>query len=461
MKNKFLSLMGTNVFMAIVAFSACAQDSPKPYSAPEFATSGNEEFDTWRKDFVTRAVNEKQKDAAIMEGILTGITHSNDVIRLNESQPEVTRPIWKYIESAVNKIRTDQGQTKFQTLSPKLEELSLRLGVPTKVAIAIWGMETSYGSNKGNVDVVRALSTLAYKGRRTQLGENELLAIHDILKNNYATREKLIGSWAGAMGHTQFMPSSYLAYAFDGDNDGIRDIWNNEIDALASTMNYLKSVGWKADEPWGKQVQISDNFDYSLADGQMRPLSFWRQNGVLSPFADVSNEWQARLLVPTGAKGPKFLVGVNYGAIRHYNASDSYALSVALLSDQIAGANNLPNEWPVNDLPLGRTDAMELQNILIRMGLLIGPADGAAGTITKAALQKFQKSRSLVADGYPNQKALSDLRDAIGIAPPKKPQIEPIEQLKPVEENTSKNNVKIDDSGVPVKMTWPKSEKKN
>lgn len=454
MKNKFISLMGINSFMAILAFAACAQDSPKPYIAPDFATSGDLEFDAWRKDFVTRAVVEKQKDAVIMETMLANIVRNNEVLKLNDSQPEVTRPIWKYIESAVAPSRVKTGREKYDAYAAKLETISKNIGVPTEFAIAIWGMESGFGTNKGNIDIVRALSTLAYKGRRTTLGENELLAVHDMLKNNYATREMLVGSWAGAMGHTQFMPSSYLAKAIDGDNDGIRDIWNNEIDALASTLNYLKSVGWKANEIWGKQVQLKEDFDYSLADGIMRPLSFWRENGMISEFANMPETWEVKLLVPTGKNGPKFLVGANYGAIRHYNASDSYALSVALLADQIKGQNNLPNDWPINDLPLGRTDATELQNILIRMGLLDGPADGAAGTKTKAALQKFQKSRGLVADGYPNSQALSDLRDAIGIAPPKKPQIEKIEPPKPIQ----KNEVKIEDNGTSIKMTWPKSQ---
>lgn len=454
MKNRIISMMGINSLMAVLAFAACAQDSPKPYVAPEFATSGDVEFDAWRKDFITRAVNEKQKDAAILEAMLANIVRNNEVIKLNDSQPEVTKPVWKYIESAVAPSRIKTGKEKYALYANKLENISIQLGVPVEYSIAIWGMESGFGTNKGNIDVIRALSTLAYKGRRTALGESELLAVHDMLKNNYVSREMLIGSWAGAMGHTQFMPSSYLSKAIDGDNDGKRDIWNNEIDALASTLNYLKSVGFKANEPWGKEVKLKDNFDYSLFDGTMRPLSFWRENGLISDLQELPNDWQARLLVPAGVNGPKFLVGANYNAIRHYNASDSYALSVAILSDEVKGLNALQLIWPFEDLPLGRTDATEMQNILIRMGLLDGPADGAAGAKTKAALQKFQKSRNLIADGYPNKKALNDLRDAIGIAPPIKPQIEEIDPPKPIQ----KHDVKIEDNGTSIKMTWPKSK---
>ncbi len=412
MKKKLAYFTLASAFASLAAVIACAQSGPQIYVPPEFASSGNQEFDTWRKDFAARAVNEKQKDPVIIESMLTGIAPNQEVTRLNDSQPEVVRPIWIYINNAVSQSRINMGKNHFLEKSYFLSEKAKELGVPLEFAISIWAMESAYGSNKGNMDVIRSLATFAYKGRRTQLGESELLAVSDILKNNYAKREDLVGSWAGAMGHTQFMPSSYLAKAIDGDNDGKRDIWNNSNDALASTLNYLKSVGWKADEPWGRQIELTNGFDYSLADGQMRPLRFWRANGLVNAWADLPNDWQARLLVPAGANGPKFLVGANYAAIRHYNASDSYALSVALLADGIAGRGQLPNNWPINDPPLKRAEIIELQEILKSFEYDVGTIDGQAGTRTRAGLQAFQKSRGLVADGYPNAKALADLRTA-------------------------------------------------
>lgn len=447
MNKKIAYFTLSSIFASFAAVIACAQSAPEIYTPPDFASSGNAEFDAWRKDFASRAVNQKQKDAAIIESMLDGVIPNQEVTRLNDSQPEVVRPIWIYINNAVSQNRINTGRTHLSERAPLLGIKANELGVPLEYAIAIWAMESGYGGNKGNMDVIRSLSTFAYKGRRIQLGESELLAVADILKNNFATRADLVGSWAGAMGHTQFMPSSYLSKAIDGDNDGKRDIWNNSNDALASTLNYLKSVGWKANEPWGRQIELAADFDYSLADGQMRPLSFWREKGVRASQEGLPNDWQARLLVPAGYNGPKFLVGANYAAIRHYNASDSYALSVALLADGIAQRGTAPNNWPINDPPLKRSEVLEMQNILSRMGLEIGVIDGQAGTKTRQALQAFQKSRGLVADGYPNAKALSDLRDAIGIAPPQNPQTTPIEAPKAQEESND---------GVPVRMFGPK-----
>ena len=457
MKKKIAYFTLASVIASFAAVIACAQSGPQIYVPPEFATSGNSEFDAWRKDFAARAVNEKQKDPTTIESMMTGIAPNQEVTRLNDSQPEVVRPIWIYINNAVSQARINTGRAHLQERANTLGEIAKSLGVPLDYAISIWAMESGYGGNKGNMDVIRSLATFAYKGRRTQLGESELLAVADILKNNYAKREDLIGSWAGAMGHTQFMPSSFLSKAVDGDNDGKRDIWNNPNDALASTLNYLAAVGWKANEPWGRQVELGSGFDYSLADGQMRPLRFWRANGLVNAWADLPNEWQARLLVPAGANGPKFLVGANYNAIRHYNASDSYSLSVAFLADRIAQRGQMPNNWPLNDPPLGRTQILEMQNILNRMGIDVGTADGQAGTKTKAGLQAFQKSRGLVADGYPNAKALADLHDAIGIAPPQNPQSAPIEPIAKAAPVPAPNTSQIP----PIRMFGPKPKTTN
>lgn len=426
MKRKIAIYFASGLCVCAAAIAACADDADTLYVPPAFATSGNTDFDVWRTDFASRAVNIHHKDAAIIEAMLIGLTPNETVTRLNDSQPEVVRPIWSYLNSALNQARINQGQALYLEHKDKLANASQSTGVPAELAIAIWGMESAYGANKGSMDVVRALATFAYKGRRVQLGETELLAVADILKSGDASRETLIGSWAGAMGHTQFMPTSYLSRAIDGDGDGKKDIWNDPDDALASTLNFLKIAGWKQGEPWGREVQIAPDFDYSLADGTMHPLSFWRQNGMISPFADVPDDWMVRMFVPAGANGPKFLVGANYQSIRSYNASDSYALSVALLSDFVVGKRNaMPNNWPVDDPPLRRTDAMEMQNYLTRLGYDIGTIDGAPGQKTKAALQAFQKSKGFVADGYPSMSALLQLRNHFGIAPPAQQPVTP------------------------------------
>jgi membrane-bound lytic murein transglycosylase B len=400
------------IFVAI-ATMACAQEPPA-YVPPAFVTSGNAEFDAWRTRFAYRAVQVEKKDRAIVEATLTGLAPNPEVKRLNEAQPEFVRPVWTYIANAVTAGRISQGRTLLAQNRDRLLGISSNLGVPTEYAISIWGMESGYGSNKGNSDVVRSLASLAYQGRRTALGESELLAVFDILARREATRATLVGSWAGAMGHTQFMPSSYLAKAVDGDNDGKRDIWNNPTDALASTLSFLSRAGWKKDEPWGFEVIAPAGFDWSVADGTMRPMSFWDAAGIKREggigLTDLPPDRSVRLLTPAGAGGAIFLVGANFDAFRAYNASDAYALSVALLGNQIGGGGTMPTRWPTSNPPLGRAAAMELQGLLLGMGYQIGTPDGQAGPRTRAALQAFQKSQNVLADGYPSAAALEVVR---------------------------------------------------
>ena len=424
----------------IVATStlACAQEPPA-YVPPAFVTSGSPEFDAWRTRFATRAVGVEKKDRVIVEATLTGLTPNPDVKRLNEAQPEFTRPIWAYIASAVSGPRISQGRTLFAQNRDTLLGISTNLGVPTEYAIAIWGLESGYGANKGSSDVVRSLASLAYTGRRTALGESELLAVFDILARGDATRATLVGSWAGAMGHTQFMPSSYLSRAVDGNNDGRRDIWNTPVDALASTLTYLSRAGWKGSETWGFEAIAPAGIDWSLADGTMRSVEFWKLAGIKQvsgrtldslPGANVM-----RLMVPAGAGGAIFLVSGNFDAIKSYNNSDAYALSVALLGDQIAGRGALPTRWPTDNPPIGRAQATELQTLLAGLGYQVGTPDGQIGPRSRGALQAFQKSQNLIADGYSSLSALIAVRAGAaraGITYTPPPPTAPVAAVTPV-----------------------------
>lgn len=408
--------------LAATATLACAQNVPPAtaYVPPAFATSGDADFDAWRVRFAADAVNVHNLPPALVEANLAGLTPDPTVVRLNARQPEFVRPVWDYLSSAISEARISQGRSLVASQRATLADTAERTGVPVEVAVAIWGMESSFGSIKGSMDVLRSLSTLAYAGRRTELGNRELINALRIMDRGEARRSDLIGSWAGAMGHTQFMPSSFLELAVDGDGDGKRDIWNDSFDALASTMNYLSQRGWKAGEPWGFQVRLPSDFDWALLDGTKRDVAVWQQAGVVAVDGSLAmpEGMQVRLLVPAGAGGPAFLVGSGYESILNYNNSDSYALAVAFLSDRFAGRTPMTGGWPTDNPPLGGATARELQTLLNALGFDVGEPDGVIGRRTRAQLRAFQASRGLISDGYASGAALQALRDAMAQATP-------------------------------------------
>ena len=414
---------------AAAATSACAQAPlpalATPPAAPDsfvFASSGDAAFDAWRLDFARRAFARGVPRAAITATLATTAPLAS-VQRANDSQPEFVRPVWDYLAGAVSSSRIAEGRSLLAVERTIVDAATARTGVPGSVAVAIWGMETSYGKVLGSFDVPSALATLAYQGRRTTFGEAELLAVMQIIARGEATRPLLRGSWAGAMGHTQFIPSTFLAHAVDGDGDGRRDVWRTPHDALASTAAYLGASGWRTGEPWGRAVTLPIGFDYALADGVRRPLADWRMRGVQAP-PGLDPAWEARLLLPAGRRGPAFLMGRNFDVIRVYNASDSYAMAVGLLSDAIAGGPAPAFSWPVDDPPIPRSQVRELQRLLTTLGFDTGGVDGQAGPRTRTALQRFQAARNEPADGYPGASALLSVRLAAGtvlIATPPQP----------------------------------------
>jgi membrane-bound lytic murein transglycosylase B len=414
---------------AAAATSACAQAplpvltaSPVTSDGFAFASSGNAAFDAWRRDFARRSLARGVSRSAIV-ATLSNTAPIASVQRANDSQPEFVRPVWDYLAGAVSSSRIAEGRSLLAVERAIVDRATASTGVPGAVAVAIWGMETSYGKVLGSFDVPSALATLAYQGRRTAFGEAELLAVMRMIERGEATRPMLRGSWAGAMGHTQFIPSTFLAYAVDGDGDGRRDIWRTPHDALASTAAYLGASGWRAGEPWGRPVTLPVGFDYALADGVRRPVSDWQARGVQTP-PGLDPAWEARLLLPTGRRGPAFLMGRNFDVIRVYNASDSYAMAVGLLSDAIAGGPAPSFSWPVDDPPIPRSQVRELQGLLTTLGFDTGGVDGQAGPRTRTALQRFQAARNEPADGYPGASALLAVRLAAGttlIATPPQP----------------------------------------
>ncbi|MGD9868180.1 MAG: lytic murein transglycosylase [Hyphomicrobiales bacterium] len=350
---------------------------------------------------------------AMFERAFRGVTPDPDVLEKAEHQPEFVKPIWEYLASAVSDKRIETGKQMLVKWRETLDGIEKRYQVDRYVVVAIWGMETNYGSFTGNKSVIRSLATLAYQGSRREFGRQQLIAALKILQKGDITPEKMTGSWAGAMGHTQFIPTTYEAYAVDFTGDGTRDIWNAISDALASTANYLKASGWRFGETWGYEVEVPGNFDHALANPKVsKTLKQWealgvkRVRGLNYPRPDD----EAMLVLPAGANGAAFLALNNFRSILRYNNATSYALAVGHLSDRIRGFGPFVKSWPVGDAPLARSERVELQEHLARKGLLNGKVDGIIGSGTMDAVRAYQRSKGLTVDGYAGQRLLEMLR---------------------------------------------------
>ena len=351
-------------------------------------------------------------DEPTLRAAFDDVHHLPRVIELDRAQPEFTRTVWDYLDSAVSPQRVTQGQGKLLQLRAETDAAAARYGVPPSVVVAIWGIESNYGGNYGNIPTIDALATLGFEGRREEWARGQLLAALRILQNGDIDRAHMIGSWAGAMGQTQFLPSVFLAYAVDADGDGRHDIWGSMADVTASTANFLARSGWQAGQPWGVEVRLPPEFDVGRADAELRqPSAQWSAEGVraldgapLPEFADGA------ILLPAGARGPAFLVGPNFRTILRYNNSTSYALAVSLLAQRLAGGTAVQTPWP-RDLPaLTRSQLLAMQTALNQQGFAAGTPDGMMGPATRDGLRRYQRSIGLPADGYPTLDLLQRLQ---------------------------------------------------
>ncbi|MET1078692.1 MAG: lytic murein transglycosylase [Pseudomonas sp.] len=368
-------------------------------------------FDDWRQQLRAEALT-AGISAELFDRALHGISLDPSVLAADSSQPEFSRPIWAYLDGAVSAKRVSQGQAAWAQQQVNLTAIEQRYAVPSEILVAIWGMESGYGGNIGSNNVIRSLVTLAYEGRRQGFWREQLLAALRILEQGDRTPEGLIGSWAGAMGQTQFMPTTYATHAVDFDGDGKRDLWGSQADALASTAHYLQASGWQPGQPWGSEVVLPQGFDYALADPQVRKtVSTWVELGIKLPAGFTKDTaGDASLLLPAGYRGPAFLVLANYRALLKYNNSTAYALAVATLSERLRGAEGIRGEWPRDERQLGRSERIELQELLTRHGYAPGVPDGIIGANTRNAVRAFQQRLGLPADGYPGYALLEQLR---------------------------------------------------
>ncbi len=404
-------------------------DTPSPNSAP--GGPSDPAFTVWLDDFRARARTAGWSDA-MLDLAFSGVTADPHVVALDQKQPEFSKPVSAYLAGAVSDARVTLGQSKLAAVRPGIARAEDSSGVPAEIMAAIWGIESGYGAVQGDDDVIRSLATLAAKGRRRDWAEGQLFAALTILRKGDATRSGLTGSWAGAMGQTQFTPQDYLDYAVDGDGDGRRDVWGSSVDALASTANFLaRKAAWRAEQDWVREVVVPPiNFDYALVEGPAQTVDAWGALGVLP--AD-GRGWRpperenavATLLMPMGWRGPGFLAFPNFGAIRAYNNSISYALAVGLLAQRIGGAGPLAQAWP-DDQPLSRDDRLAAQTALARLGFDPGTPDGVIGAGTRKATRGWQASRGLPADGYLSYALVQRLKADAGYTAPAQATMAPI-----------------------------------
>lgn len=368
-------------------------------------------FEEWRSLLRSDAIA-AGIDAELFDRAFAGITLDPKVVSADSSQPEFTRPVWEYIDGAVSVTRVAQGRLLKAQHRPTLKAIRSTYAVDHEVLIAIWGLESNFGSNIGNHNVIRSLATLAYDGRRQAFWRSQLLAALQILQAGDSSVQGLIGSWAGAMGQTQFMPTTFNQHAVDFDGDGRRDLWRSAPDALASAAHYLQASGWENGQPWGFEVTLPQGFDYALADPEIRrSLAQWRAMGINPVRTVEANEQsKASLFLPAGHRGPAFLLLNNFRSILKYNNSTAYALAIGLLSDALDGNAGPQAAWPRDDRQLSRSERVELQELLSSKGYEPGPADGIIGANTRKAVRAFQQSLGLPADGYPSHELLQQLR---------------------------------------------------
>ncbi len=349
---------------------------------------------------------------ALVDGALAEVDYQARVIELDRAQPEFRQSFAAYLRARVTPSRIATGRLMLASYPELLSRLTREYGVPGRYLVAFWGLETNFGGFLGSMPTLDVLATLACDRRRSGFFTEELMIALELMQQESLDAGTLRGSWAGAMGHTQFMPSTWQRHAIDGDDDGRIDLWNSIPDALASAANYLAALGWQRGERWGREARLPDGFPYARTGlDHRRPLSDWRELGVRTatggelPAAEI----EAAVLVPMGHLGPAFLVYPNFDAIVAWNRSQSYAIAVGHLADRIAGGGDLVAGLPKIDRAPSADSIRALQTRLIALGFDPGEPDGLMGPATRSALRDWQEAEGLIADGYPDERTLERL----------------------------------------------------
>jgi lytic murein transglycosylase len=349
-------------------------------------------------------------DQATIQSV-TGNLEPNDAASFIGQQPEFTTPIWDYMAALVDEERVTEGRQKLREYANALAAAQERFGVDPATLVSIWGVESDYGKGFGWRPVVQSLATLSCTANRRQDAfRGEFVAAMKILANGDVRLEEFKGSWAGAFGHTQFMPTTFLRMRVDLDGDGHSDIVGSVPDALGTTANFLRKSGWDASQPWGFEVKLPENYSRPSGRGTRAAMSSWASRGITRVDGAALGGGNAALIIPAGNDGPAFLVTRNFDALYTYNNAISYALAIAVLSDRLRGGQGIATPWPTDDPGLSRIERKELQTLLQQRGYPIGNIDGVLGAKTREAIADFQERAGLKRDGRAGQKVLQALK---------------------------------------------------
>ena len=369
-------------------------------------------FEAWLNELRDEAIS-KGLDSEIVHQALKGVTPIKRVIELDRRQPEFTLTFWKYLSNAINDTRIKRGRELLAKHRTLLEQVAREFGVQPRFLVAFWGLETNFGKHFGKIPVAGSLVTLAHDRRRAKFFRAQLLAALELMSKGDMPVD-VGGSWAGAMGNFQFIPTTYRDFAVDGDGDGKRDLWNNLPDAFSSAANYLSKSGWNIDRTWGREVRLPSGFDLALVDPKIKkPLKEWQSLGVRRgdgralPVVDI----EGSLVLPAGYKGPAFIIYANFNSIMTWNRSTFYAIAIGLLADRFIGQGSLVNPPPANEVPLSRENVIEMQALLTARGFDTAGMDGMIGSMTRKAVRSYQATVGLPADGYPTMDLILSLRE--------------------------------------------------
>ena len=370
-----------------------------------------ENFSSWLIELRQEARANGISEATLHEA-LDNLEPIPRVIELDRRQPEFVQTFWRYLDARVSEKRIERGRNLLKTHKELFDTIEMRYGVQPRFLVAFWGLETNFGDYLGSFSVISSLATLAHDPRRSDFFRAELLAALSIIDDGHISAANMLGSWAGAMGQPQFMPSTFVRFAVDGNGDGRRDIWHTLPDVFSSAANFLSESGWQGDKTWGREVSIPSDFDLNLTGRQVKKtLAAWQVLGVRKingenlPRVNI----KASVILPAGHNGPAFLVYNNFHTILRWNRSDFYAIAVGHLADRIIGKESLMTVRPVSEQPLSRSQVEKIQELLAAKGYDPGPVDGVIGSQTRQSIKEFQRAAKLPADGHPTAELLEKL----------------------------------------------------